>query len=171
MPAELEYVLGVDVGGNHVKMAFVDGQGGMHQFQSFYTKEFVDTGDFTDKLIKTIQYKMLDYGQPCNGIGIGFPGTLTKDRDYTLEIPALANELNGKPTGKQIREAFPTCKVRIENDANAAALGELLFGTNQPPDDFAFVTLGTGIGSAYVQDRKIFIGADGNALAGFWQVA
>lgn len=157
-----EHVLGVDVGGNHVKMGFVDPQGGIHQFQSYYTKEFVETGDFTQKLIQTIQFRLLDYGQPVTRIGIGFPGTLSKDRNFTLNIPALPELLNA-PTGKRLREALPDCEIHIANDAKAAALGELHFGQVTPPDTFAFITLGTGIGSAYVQDRKIFVG-DGNAL-------
>lgn len=158
-----EHVLGVDVGGNHVKMGFVDPQGGIHQFQSYYTKDFVASGDFTQKLIQTIQYKLLDYGQPVNRVGIGFPGTLSKDRNTTLEIPALP-ELNAQPVGRRLREALPDCQVWLANDAKAAALGELLFAPVRPPDSFGFITLGTGIGSAYVQDRNIFIGADGNAL-------
>ena len=160
---QTEHVLGVDVGGNHVKMAFVDPQGGIHQFQSFATKDFVETGDFTEKLIQTIQYRLLDYNQPVHKVGIGFPGTLTKDRNGTVEIPALP-ELNGAPTGRRLRDALPDAKVWLANDAKAAALGELLFAPSPPPDSFAFITLGTGIGSAYVEDRKIFLGADGNAL-------
>lgn len=73
-----ELFLGVDVGGNHVKMAFVDRQGALHNFQSFYTKEFKETGDFTAKLIQTIKYKLLDAQVTCSNIGIGFPGTLAR---------------------------------------------------------------------------------------------
>lgn len=156
-------VLGVDVGGNHVKMGFVAEDGTINQFQSFYTREFVETGDFTQKLIQTIKFKLLDSAEPCHCVGIGFPGTISKDRNTTIEIPAI-KELNGQPTGARIREALSECNVRLENDANAAALGELIYGKAKLPDDFAFITLGTGIGSAYVQDRQIFIGADGNAM-------
>jgi glucokinase len=83
------YVLGVDVGGNHVKTGFVDPAGGIHQFQSFYTKDFVASGDFTDKLIQTLKFRLLDFGQGVNKVGIGFPGTLSKDRNFTLNIPSL----------------------------------------------------------------------------------
>ena len=160
---QMKTVLGVDVGGNHVKMALVDSTGAINQFQSYYTSEFRESGDFIEKLIATIRFRLVDAGPEVKSIGIGFPGTLSKDRNRTLEIPAIS-ELNGKPIGELLKAALPDCEVFLENDANAAALGELHFSKNLVPDDFAFITLGTGIGSAYVQDRKIFIGADGNAL-------
>jgi glucokinase len=159
----MEHVLGVDVGGNHVKMAFVDPEGGTHQFQSYATKDFIATGDFTKRLAQTIQFRLLDYNQPVTRVGIGFPGTLSKDRRRTLEVPAIS-ELNNQPTGLLLQEAMPNIKFFLANDAKAAAMGELLFGTNTLPDSFAFVTLGTGVGSAFVLDRQLFLGADGNAL-------
>jgi len=157
-----EHVLGVDVGGNHVKMGFVDPEGNIHNFNSHYTKDFVATGDFTDKLIQTIQFNLLSYSQPVTKIGIGFPGTLSKDRNYTLNIPSLPELLNA-PTGQHLRAGLPECMVFLANDAKAAAMGELHFAATPPPDTFAFITLGTGIGSAYVQNRQIFVG-EGNAL-------
>jgi glucokinase len=61
---------------------------------------------------------------------------------------------------------FPGLEFFLENDANAAALGELYFSHNRNslPDTYAFVTLGTGIGSAAIIDKKVFTGGDGNGL-------
>ncbi|MNY20886.1 Glucokinase [compost metagenome] len=54
--------------------------------------------------------------------------------------------------------------IFLENDANAAALGELHFAKKTIPGTYGFITLGTGIGSAAVIDRRIFTGGDGNGL-------
>ena len=143
-------------------MGFVDPQGNIHNFTSYYTKDFVATGDFTDKLIQTIKFHLIGYDRPVNRVGIGFPGTLSKDRSHTLNIPSLPELLNA-PTGLRLREGLANCKVSIANDAKAAALGELHFAKTPPTDTFAFITLGTGIGSAYVHEREIFLG-DANAL-------
>ena len=75
-------------------------------------------------------------------------------------IPPLSNQ----PLLERFEAAFPGLVFHLENDANAAALGELYFACTSRPDSFLFVTLGTGVGGALVLDRKIFLGADGNAL-------
>src|SRR5690606_16721272 len=88
-------------------------------------------------------------------VGIGLPGLISKDRTTTLEIPAIP-ELNGYNLKKNLSEEYPNVSFYLENDASAAALGELKFGTSNPSQDFLFITMGTGIGSALVDDGKIF---------------
>src|SRR5690606_7130994 len=96
-------------------------------------------------------------------VGIGLPGLISKDRTTTLEIPAIP-ELNGFNLKKNLQEAYPGIDFFLDNDACAAALGELKFGTSEPGQDFLFITMGTGIGSALVDDGNIFKGARGNGL-------
>lgn len=162
MKGDQELILGVDVGGNHVKIGFVDAKGGIHDFQSYSTKEMVETGDFARRLRETIAYKLVAHPE-VRRIGIGLPGMINKDRTMPLEITAIP-QLNGFPLWQDLHEAFPTCRIEIENDANAAALGEYKFSKELVPENFLFVTLGTGIGSAAVIDGKIFKGGDGNGL-------
>ena len=96
-------------------------------------------------------------------IGIGIPGTLNKKRTTIIESPNIP-ELNGLDIHKMLYDYFSNIDFYIENDANAAALGELYFGKNDIPDSFLFITLGTGLGSALIIDRKIFKGVDGNGM-------
>ncbi len=65
-----------------------------------------------------------------------------------------------------LEKRFPEHTFFMENDANAAALGEFYFSPEKAtmPEDFVFITLGTGVGGAAVIDRKIFLGGDGNAM-------
>lgn len=158
----MEKYLGIDVGGNHVKTGLVDRDGTIHDFHSYYTSELKEDGDFIGRFIDIIAFKLLN-NKDVNRIGIGLPGMISKDRKVPIEIPSIP-ELNGQPLHDRLVQRFPDKTFFLENDANAAALGEYLFGTHKLPSTFAFITLGTGIGSAVVLNGKIFTGGDGNGL-------
>lgn len=156
-----QYILGVDVGGNHVKMGFVDPQGGLHEFQSFPTAEWRNQ-NFIQRLIDNIGFKLVGQRQ-VNKVGIGLPGTISKDRSTPVEITAIP-ELNGQPLLAMLQQAMPHVSFFLENDANAAAVGEALYVPEMAGKDFIFLTLGTGIGSAAVMDGRLIVGGDGNGL-------
>ena len=158
----MENFLGIDVGGNHVKTGIVDREGNILDFQSYHTAELKDEGDFIGRFLDVIAFKLINH-RDIKKIGIGLPGMISKDRKVPLEIPSIP-ELNGQPMYNRLVERFPDIRFFLENDANAAALGELLFCKEKLPQTFAFITLGTGIGSAVVLDGKIFTGGDGNGL-------
>lgn len=158
----MERYLGIDIGGNHVKAGLVDKEGNILDFQSYHTAELKEEGDFIEKFLDIVAFKLMSHKEVTR-IGIGLPGMITKDRRVPIEIPAIP-QLNNKPLYARLKERFPDREFFLENDANAAALGELLFSTQVLPTTFAFITLGTGIGSAVVMEGKIFTGGDGNAL-------
>lgn len=157
-----ELYLGIDVGGNHVKMGFVDKQGNITDFISHSTAEWKATNDFTQKLIETIAFRLINH-KNVTKVGIGLPGTINKERTTPIEIPSIP-ELNGINIHARLSDAMPDKEFFLENDANAAALGEFYFANVPLPDDFLFITLGTGIGSAAIMDKKLFIGGSGNAM-------
>jgi glucokinase len=158
----MEKYLGIDIGGNHVKTGLVDKDGTIHDFQSYHTSDLKEDGDFIGKFIDIVAYKLLGHKE-IHKVGIGLPGMITKDRKVPIEIPAIP-ELNGQPLYNRLKERFPDKEFYLENDANAAALGEYLFSKQKLPSTFSFITLGTGIGSAVVMDGEIFKGGDGNGL-------
>jgi glucokinase len=80
-----------------------------------------------------------------------------------IEIPSIP-ELNGQPFYNRLKERFPEKEFFLENDANAAALGEFYFGEEKIDENYIFITLGTGVGGAAVINKKIFVGGDGNAM-------
>lgn len=96
-------------------------------------------------------------------VGIGLPGLVSKDRTTTLEIPAIS-ELNGFDLKNALLKEYPDIIFHLENDASAAAVGELHFGTGDTPQNYLFITLGTGIGSALILDGAVFKGVRGNAM-------
>ena len=158
----MEYFLGIDVGGNHVKTALVGHDGTIHDFQSYSTAELKDSGDFISALLDIIAFKLVAHKE-VRRVGIGLPGMISRDRKVPIDIPSIP-ELNGEPLYSKLAGRFPDKEFFLENDANAAALGELLFASQDLPSTFAFITLGTGIGSAFVLDGRIFTGGDGNGL-------
>jgi glucokinase len=158
----MDRFLGIDIGGNHVKTGIVDRDGTIHDFQSYSTAEMKEDGDFIGRFLDVVAFKLLNHKE-VQKIGIGLPGMISKDRKVPVEIPSI-RELNGQPLFQRLKDRFPDKYFFLENDANAAALGELLFGKDNLPQTFAFITLGTGIGSAAVLDGKIFTGGDGNGL-------
>jgi glucokinase len=155
-------ILGIDVGGTHVKMGIVDMEGNIHDFYSYSTADWRSAGNFVSKLVQAISYRLVNH-KDVTEIGIGLPGTLNKTRTIPLEITAIP-ELNNTRLHETLQERFPSAKICLENDANAAALGEYHFSPNHEESTFTFITIGTGIGSAAVIDGKIFLGGDGNAL-------
>jgi glucokinase len=158
----MEHFLGIDIGGNHVKTAVVSSDGAIHDFQSYSTATMLESGDFSAALQDIIAFKLVNH-KNIDRIGIGLPGMISADRSTPLDISSIP-ELNNQDLHKKLSERFPGKMFFLENDANAAALGELLFSKAELPPTFAFITLGTGIGSAFVLNGKIFTGGDGNGL-------
>lgn len=96
-------------------------------------------------------------------VGMGIPGTISVDRSTCMEIAAIP-ALNGVELKRHLKNRFPDKEFYLENDANVAALGEYYFSGAHIPENYLFVTLGTGIGSAAIINKKIFIGGDGNGM-------
>lgn len=157
--------LGIDVGGTGVKMGIVHSDTGqINNFQSYDTATWRESNHFLDRLADAIALQLYQH-KSVKKIGIGLPGILTKNRRTLIEITAIP-EIDGSPMIDMLEKRFPEHQFFMENDANAAALGEFYFSPEKAlmPEDFVFITLGTGVGGAAVIDRKIFLGGDGNAM-------
>ena len=162
--AAAEY-LGIDVGGTGVKMGIVHSDTGqINNFQSYDTATWRESHHFLDRLADAIALQLYQH-KNVKKIGIGLPGILTKNRRTLIEITAIP-EIDGAHMIDMLEKRFPEHEFFMENDANAAALGEFYFSPekNMMPEDFIFITLGTGVGGAAIIDRKIFLGGDGNAM-------
>jgi glucokinase len=154
--------LGIDVGGTNVKMGIVDAQTGViTNFQSHDTLRWRESKHFVDRLADAIDLQLIEH-RNVKKVGIGVPGTLSRNRRTLLEITAIP-ETNGTPLLDVLESRFPEISFFLENDANAAALGEFYFGQNVP-EDYIFITLGTGVGGAAIIDKKVFLGGNGNAM-------
>jgi len=159
----MEQYLGIDVGGTNVKMGIVDASDGrISNFYSHDTASWRSSGHFIDRLGDAIALQLVEYPE-VKRVGIGVPGLTTRDRTSLIEITAIP-EIDGVAIVPDLKERFPNHDFFLENDANAAALGEYYFGEDKLPEDYIFVTLGTGIGGAAIIDKKVFKGGGGNAM-------
>ncbi len=156
-----EVVAGVDIGGTNTIIGFVDAEGVIHAQGRLSTPDYAFADDFVIALDgKLKEMSAAHPGLKLTGIGIGAPNA--NFNNGTIE---LAPNLRWKgiiPLVK-ITEKRTGLKTRITNDANAAALGEMIFGAAKGVKHFIILTLGTGLGSGIVVDGEVVYGHTGFA--------
>lgn len=154
-------ILGIDVGGTTVKFGVVSPKGEISRVKAFDTAKWVADG-FVDSLKAGIK-EYLNLVPEIKGVGIGWPGLLSVDRKKVILLPNIP-AVYDLPIVDILNEEFPSLPVKIENDAKCATIGELYFGNIKDLDNFILVTLGTGVGSGAVINKKLFLGARGNGM-------
>ncbi len=158
----MEYFFGIDIGGTNIKIGLVDSEKGLLDKIKYPSGEVGNTGSFI-RNFSSILSKEFKKHPEVKKVGIGVPGTISKDGRSTLEIPNL-QELSHTPIVDILEKNHPGVEFIIENDAHAAALGEYYFGEEKLPENYLFITLGTGVGSAAIINHKVFKGGDGNPM-------
>ena len=158
----MEYFFGIDIGGTNVKIGLVDSEKGLLDKIKYPSGDVSSNGKFINNF-STILGKEFEKHPEVRKVGIGVPGTISKDGRETLEIPNL-QELSHTAVLDILEKDHPGKEFVIENDANAAALGEYYFGEEKLPENYIFITLGTGVGGAAIINKKVFKGGDGNSM-------
>lgn len=154
--------MGIDVGGTNVKIGIVDREGGMESKMKYATADLIGSNDFVNGYLDILAAEFEKHPY-IKEVGMGIPGMISADRSTCLEIAAIP-VLNGVELKKHLKDRFPDKEFYIENDANVAALGEYYFSKTKIPENYLFITMGTGIGSAAIINKKIFIGGNGNGM-------
>ena len=154
----MKSVLGIDIGGTTIALGIVNKDGSIISNKIFETKSFDTPNDLVDTIFN--EYKTLMLLETIDGIGIGAP-----NGNYFTGNIEFAPNLNWKgiiPLTELFKQKFKLPTL-LTNDANAAAFGEMIFGNAQDLKDFIVITLGTGLGSGIVVNRKLIYGHDGFA--------
>jgi glucokinase len=151
-------LLGIDIGGTSIKTGLVDAAGVITQKASVDIA-VLRNGNFIENLI--LWLKPIISKDNLTSAGIGVPGFVSKSGDCLIEIPNLT-EIEGYGFINELKQNFLNVKFYFSNDANAAAYGAYKFCHNIKEDSFGYITLGTGMGSAIIDDGKIYTGANGN---------
>lgn len=154
--------IGIDIGGTNTKFGFVDADGEAFGEKSIPTDDDGSFDDYLKQLNGEIEKTRgeLDFEPEVIGIGIGAPnGNYLKG---TIEYPPNLNWKGVTPFIDKFR-SFYDVPMFLTNDANAAAIGEMVFGDAKGMKDFIVFTLGTGLGSGIVANGQLIYGHDGFA--------
>ncbi|QDX95712.1 ROK family glucokinase [Brevibacillus laterosporus] len=154
-------IIGVDIGGTTIKVALLDELGNIIAKTQIPTPVPEGEDAIIHQMAATIDQLMEEHGfskEETYGIGIGVPGPVDIETGFVYE----AVNLGLKDTALKAKtEALTGLPTYVENDANAAALGEMWCGAGRGTDNLIAVTLGTGIGGGIIIDGKIVHGVKG----------
>lgn len=156
-----KYAIGVDLGGSSIKLGIVTNTGRIIKKISLRTEAEKGPKKVIEKIISGIKELIENSKYKISGIGIGCPGVVTPGKGIVENPPNLPgwDKVN---IGKIVSQEFSKT-VFVDNDANAAAIGELTFGSGKKYKSFIMITLGTGVGGGIVIDKKIYHGDFGAA--------
>jgi len=158
----MNYIIGIDLGGTFIKAGAVSKDGEILFETSLPSQAEVNPQAVVRQIGKAVGIIEEKFqSDKLLGVGIGSPGMVDLDGGTVKNPPNLANWIVfrlGDEVVKLINEP-----VKVENDANAAAVGELKFGAGKGMKNFIMITLGTGVGGGIIADGKVFRGAEGGA--------
>lgn len=156
-----EVVAGIDIGGTNISFGLVDRDGSIIAHDTLVTADYFLFDDYISAqsaAIKSLLGKMT--GVKLLSIGIGAPNANYYNGNIELAPNLTWSGIVPLAASMQKSAGVP---VTITNDANAAAVGELVFGSGRNLSDFIVLTLGTGLGSGIVINRQVVYGKSGFA--------
>ncbi|UCZ53635.1 ROK family protein [Bacillus shivajii] len=153
------YTVGIDIGGTSVRAALVSRDGKMITHKMIPTESEKGPEALVEKLKGMVHEVTI--GKSYEAIGVGCPGPLNPFDGVILDPPNLKGWRN-VPLREMLEQAFNK-NVTVDNDANAAALGEAIIGAGKGYGTVFYITVSTGIGGGIVINERIFHGAQGNA--------
>ena len=156
-----ELAIGIDIGGTNTKYGVVNHRGEILQQGELKTEDYPEINSFINALYDTLNPVIESLNKSrFQGIGIGAP-----NGNYYTGTIEYAPNLTWKgiiPLAKLISDKFEL-PAALTNDANAAAIGEMMYGVAKGMKDFIMITLGTGVGSGIVANGQLILGHDGFA--------
>ena len=155
-----KYGFGVDIGGTTIKMGFFETTGNLIDKWEIKTNTENKGESMLSDVAQSIDNKLAQEGiskDDVQGVGIGVPGPVTSDG----VVNRCVNLGWGVKNVQEELSSLTGLKVKVGNDANVAALGEMWQGAAKGSKDVIVVTLGTGVGGGIIVDGKIVAGATG----------
>ena len=159
------YVIGLDLGGTNSVFGIVDARGEIKATTAIKTGNFAKADDYVDACVEALQPIIETVGglQTIKAMGIGAPnGNYYKGTVEYAPNLAWAHECV-VPLAQMFSDRLGGIPVGLTNDANAAALGEMVYGVARGMKNFIVITLGTGVGSGIVVNGQLLYGSDGFA--------
>ncbi len=162
VPTTHQFALGIDIGGTNTIFGIVDSRGEIKYRGALSTNKYDNVTAYVDALHEAVKpaLDVINGDELIRGIGIGAP-----NGNYYNGTIEYAPNLNWKgiiPLADLITAKFGL-PAALTNDANAAAVGEMMYGAARGMKDFIMITLGTGVGSGIVANGQVIYGHDGFA--------
>ena len=150
-------VFAVDLGGTHLRVALVDDSGNILQ----HLKQETPHGDSPDGILDALAGAARAWNCEVVAASIMVPGAVDAEKAVVVAAPNLPSLINFPLKAElQQRLGWP---IVLENDANAAAVGEMWLGAARGCNDVVSVTLGTGVGGGVIHNGKLWRGSHGSA--------
>lgn len=159
------YVIGLDLGGTNAVFGIVDQRGEIKATTAIKTQQYDTAESFIEASVNALQPIIEQVGgiEKIKAMGIGAPnGNYYKG---TIEIAPNIKWAHDciVPLGDMFSKKLNGIPVAVTNDANAAAIGEMVYGVARGMKNFIVITLGTGVGSGIVLNGQLIYGSDGFA--------
>ena len=158
-----EYYIGIDLGGTKILTALANKEGKVLVRNKHLTEADQGKKRIIENIFKTIESVITKANVNKNDIiriGVGSPGPLSVSEGIIYENSNLPWE--NVPIVKLLQERI-NIPIRLENDANAAALGEKYFGAGKNVSNLVYITISTGIGGGVIINDRILHGESANA--------
>lgn len=158
------YVIGLDLGGTNSVFGIVDARGDIKATTAIKTGGYEKVEDYVKASVEALQPIIEQVGgiEKIKAMGIGAPnGNYYKGTiEFAPNLPWAHDGI--VPLGQMFSDALGI-PVALTNDANAAAIGEMVYGVARGMKNFIVITLGTGVGSGIVVNGQLLYGHDGFA--------
>jgi len=158
-------VCAADLGGTHLRVAVVDSGGNIHFRLKQSTPQEASPDGIMRSLVSAVRecevHATQNGGRRISAVSVVVPGTVNVDRGIVVKAPNLP-ALDGFHLSEQLTSQLGYGSV-LENDANAAAVGEMWMGAGRGRSAIVCVTLGTGVGGGIILNGKLWRGVDGAA--------
>lgn len=155
-------VIGIDIGGTNTVFGVVDRSGKILAEDGITTTHYDEPEVFVAALHEKIMITVSRIGREVEVLGFGIGAPMGNINKGTIEYPADLPWKGIIPLA-EIFAKHTDLPVIVTNDANAAAVGEMIYGGARGMKNFVVITLGTGLGSGFVVDGKLVYGQDGFA--------
>lgn len=162
-----KYIIGIDIGGTKIAAGITDKKGTLKSSVVIPTLAEKGLKSSVHQVFSSIERVIKESGikeKDILGIGICAPGPLDPIRGIVFNPPNLKGWKN-VPLADMVKKAFRK-PAKLENDANAAGIAEVLWGAAKGYKHVLYVTISTGIGTAIIIDGKIYHGKNGMAGEG-----
>ncbi|MCY1634343.1 MULTISPECIES: ROK family protein [Marinifilum] len=157
-----EIAIGIDIGGTNTVFGCIDSKGNTIAEGNIPTQTKEHFEDYIEDLIAEINSSLENTETEVRIVGVGIGAPNGSYRTGTIENAANLRWKGTLPIAKMVNEKL-NVPVKVTNDANAAALGERIFGGAKNMSDFMVITLGTGLGSGIVVNGDLLYGYEGFA--------